>query len=97
MFLSMCVCVRDQAVIAAYGIGANDVANAFASSVGAKALTMQQAVVLAVIFEFLGAVLLGNHVSETMRKGIADPLCFEDNPALLMWGMTCVIQAVGFW
>jgi sodium-dependent phosphate transporter len=85
------------AFIAAYGIGANDVANAYASSVGAKSLTIKQAVVLAVIFEFLGAVLLGSQVSETIRKGIADSACFEDNPQLLMWGMTCVIQAVGFW
>jgi sodium-dependent phosphate transporter len=73
------------------------VANAYASSVGAGSITLKQAVVLAVIFEFLGAVTMGSSVSETVRSGIADPACFEDNPGLLMWGMTCVILCVGVW
>ena len=85
------------AFIAAYGIGANDVANAFATSVGSKALTVKQAVVLASIFEFGGAVLMGSNVSKTIRKGIADVSCYEDNPGLLIYGMTCVMIAVGFW
>lgn len=86
-----------MAFFCAYGIGANDVANSFATSVGAKSLTIKQAVVLAVIFEFTGAVALGGSVSETVRKGIADPACFVDNPGLLMWGMTCVIISTGVW
>mmetsp|Transcript_20098 Transcript_20098/g.60956 ORF Transcript_20098/g.60956 Transcript_20098/m.60956 type:complete len:408 (-) Transcript_20098:2238-3461(-) len=85
------------AFLAAYGIGANDVANAFATSVGAKSLTISQAVVLAAIFEFLGAVLMGSSVAKTIRKGIAEPDCFEDNPGLLMYGMTIVILTVAVW
>ncbi|KAJ8602151.1 hypothetical protein CTAYLR_003501 [Chrysophaeum taylorii] len=91
------VCCGIVAFIAAYGIGANDVANAFATSVGARAITVKQAVLFASVFEFSGAVLMGSSVSKTIRKGISDVTCFEDNPGLLMYGMTCVIIAVGIW
>ena len=70
------------AFFAAMGIGANDVANAYATSVGSKALTVKQAVVLATIFETAGAVLMGSHVTNTIRKGIADYKCFEEQPEL---------------
>eukprot|EP00466_Bigelowiella_natans_P017859 jgi/Bigna1/39138/e_gw1.30.120.1 len=85
------------AFVAACGIGANDVANAFATSVGSKALTLKQAVLIAAFFEMAGAVLMGSHVARTIRKGIADHKCFEDNPALLMHGMMSVVAAVGIW
>jgi len=83
--------------IAAFGIGANDVANAFATSVGSKALTVKQACALAVVFEFAGAVALGSNVVETIRKDIADPSYFVDNPPLLVWGSFCVLLAVSIW
>ena len=83
--------------MAAFGIGANDVANAYATSVGSKALTVKQACALAVIFEFLGATFLGGSVTKTIRKGIADEDVFEDNPGLLMWGCLCVLFAVTIW
>ncbi len=82
---------------AAMGIGANDAANAFASSVGSKALTIKQVVVLAAIFETAGAVLMGSHVAETIRKGIADYECFEDSPDLLAYGCMWVVFSVGMW
>jgi sodium-dependent phosphate transporter len=88
------------AVFAAFGIGANDVANAYATSVGSKALTIKQACFLAVIFEFAGAVLAGSSVAETIRSGIADATCFQESymdAALLMYGNLCVVGAMGFW
>ena len=54
----------------AWGIGANDVANAMATSVGSKAITIKQAIVIAAIFEFLGAFLAGGEDTATIRKGI---------------------------
>ena len=82
---------------AAMGIGANDVANAYATSIGSKALTMKQAVILASIFETAGAILMGNHVTETIRKGIADYKCFEEQPYILMYGCMWVVLSVGLW
>tara|TARA_B100000085_G_scaffold275103_1_gene292628 strand:- start:5207 stop:6688 length:1482 start_codon:yes stop_codon:yes gene_type:complete len=83
--------------LAAMGIGANDVANAYATAVGSKAITIKQAVVLASIFETGGAILMGSHVSKTIRKGIADYECFEDDPGPLMYGCMCVCLSVGVW
>ena len=79
------------------GIGANDAANAFATSVGSKTLTIKQAVFLAAIFETAGAILMGSHVTNTIRKDIADYKCFEGDADLLMYGCMWVILAVGLW
>lgn len=83
--------------IAAMGIGANDVANAYATAVGSKALSIKQAVVLASVFETGGAIFMGSHVSKTIRKGIADYECFEDDPGPLMYGCMSVCLSVGMW
>jgi len=88
------------AFVAAFGIGANDVANAYATSVGSKALTIKQACALAVIFEFAGAVLAGSGVADTIRKGIADYSCFDGgymDSAILMYGNLCVVASVAVW
>ena len=83
--------------IAAMGIGANDVANAYATSVGSRSLTMTQAIVLASIFETSGAIFMGSHVTETIRKGISDYECFENDPGSLMYGCMWVCFSVGMW
>ena len=97
MYLWVVVTGGAFAFFAAMGIGANDVANAYATSVGSRALTMRQAVICATIFETSGALLMGSHVSETIRKGIADYRCFESQPELLMYGCMWVIFSVGMW
>lgn len=81
----------------AWGIGANDVANAMGTSVGSRALTVYQAVIVAAIFEFSGAVLAGGQVTSTIRKGIVDPTLFADSPELLVYGMLASLLAAGVW
>ncbi len=81
----------------AWGIGANDVANAMATSVGSKALTIKQAILVAAIFEFLGAVLAGGEVTSTIRRGIVDTDLMADEPKLLIYGMLSALLAAGTW
>lgn len=85
------------AVVMAFGIGANDVANAFGPSVGSKALKLWQAVIVAAIFEFTGSVLMGGAVVKTISKGIANPSLYNDQPAVLMLGMLCALSGAGLW
>ena len=81
----------------AWGIGANDVANAMGTSVGAKALTLSQAILVACIFEFAGAYLAGGEVTSTIRKGIIDPSLLANTPELLVFGMLASLLAAGSW
>jgi PiT family inorganic phosphate transporter len=84
-------------IFMAWGIGANDVANAMATSVGSKALTIRQAILVAAVFEFLGAVLAGGAVTSTIRKGIVDPNLMSSTPELLIYGMLAALLAAGTW
>lgn len=84
-------------VFMAWGIGANDVANAMATSVGSRALTIRQAILVAAVFEFLGAVLAGGAVTSTIRKGIVDSSLLVDTPELLVYGMLAALLAAGTW
>lgn len=72
-------------------------ANSFATSVGSKALSLRQAVLVAAIFEFAGAMLLGSGVTDTIRKGIAKPEAYVYSPDLLMYGMLCAMLSAGLW
>lgn len=84
-------------IFMAWGIGANDVANAMATSVGSKAITIKQALILAAVFEFAGAYLAGGQVTETIRKGLVDMDAFGTNPDMLVWGMLASLLAAGTW
>ena len=81
----------------AIGIGANDVANAMGTSVGSKALTVKQAILIAMIFEFAGAYLAGGEVTDTIRKGVIETSLFADKPDILVFGMMSALLAAGTW
>lgn len=84
-------------IFMAWGIGANDVANAMGTSVGSKAITIKQAVLIAIVFEFAGAFLAGGEVTATIRKGIIDPSTLSESPELLVFGMLASLLAAGIW
>ena len=81
----------------AFGIGANDVANAMGTSVGSKAITFKQAIFIAAIFEFLGAYLAGGEVTSTIRKGIVDPNLYVGKENIFIIGMMSALCAAGTW
>lgn len=81
----------------AWGIGANDVANAMATSIGSGALTIKKAIIIAAVFEFAGAVLAGGEVTSTIRKGMVDSSLFGDKPEVLIYGMLASLLAAGTW
>ncbi len=81
----------------AWTIGANDVANAMGTSVGSGTLKYYQAILIAGIMEFAGAVLAGSHVTNTIRKGIIDPQLFAGDPSVLILGMLAVLLAAALW
>ena len=80
-----------------WGVGANDLANAMGTSVGAGALTVKQAIIIAAIFEFAGAVLAGGSVTSTIRKDIINTAGLADNPEYLVYGMLAALLSAGFW
>jgi PiT family inorganic phosphate transporter len=84
-------------VFMAWGIGANDVANALGTSVGSGAITIKTAIIVAAIFEFAGASLAGGSVTSTIRKGIIDPGQIADRPEVLIYGMLAALLAAACW
>lgn len=81
----------------AYGIGANDVANSFATSVASGSLSLAQACIVACFTEFLGAFLLGANTADTIKGGILSVSRFAETPELLMLCMTCALTGSAFW
>jgi len=80
----------------AWNIGANDVANSMASAVGAKVLTMRQALILATILTFLGASFVGSHVAQTIRKGIIDSYTIG-SPKIVLLGLLSALLSASLW
>ncbi|CAN4123312.1 unnamed protein product [Withania somnifera] len=81
----------------AWNIGANDVANAMGTSVGSGALSLRQAVIMAGVLEFSGALLMGTHVTNTMQKGILVANVFQGKDTLLFAGLLSCLAAAGTW
>lgn len=85
------------ALYVACNLGANDVANSMGTSVGSKAITLKQAIVIAGVLEFTGAVLFGRQVSSTLATSIANPDLFVSQPQTLLLGMIAVLISCGLW
>ena len=85
------------AVYVAWNLGANDVANSMGTSVGSKAITLTQAIVIAGILEFTGAVIFGKQVSATLATKVANPTLFVDRPETFLLGMIAVLLSCGIW
>jgi len=81
----------------AINIGANDVANAMGTSVGARSLSLRKAIILAAIFSFSGALLLGSYVTETISKGVIDSTYFVDRQSFFIYGMIAVLLGSSIW
>ena len=81
----------------AWGIGANDVANAMGMPVGSGAITVKQAIIIAAIFEFAGAFIAGGQVTKTIRKGIIDTDALAGTPELMIYGMLAALLAAAIW
>src|SRR5210317_905451 len=80
----------------AWNIGANDVANSMASAVGAKAITIRQAIFIAAILNVVGATFIGSHVTKTIRKGIVSTDIMSD-PHLALLGALAALLAAALW
>lgn len=81
----------------AWGVGANDLANIMSTAIGSKAISVKQALIIAIVFEIAGAFLGGAEVTDTIRGGIIDITLFKDTPQLFIYGMLSVLMAGAVW
>ncbi len=95
--IALLVVVGIVGLYMAWNIGANDVANALGTSVGSHAVSLKQAILIAAVFEFAGAVIVGGNVTETIRKGMLDVEVFAGDPMVLVYGMAAALLASGIW
>lgn len=80
-----------------WGVGANDLANIMSTAMGSKAISVKQALIIAIVFEIAGAFLGGVEVTDTIRGGIIDVRAFENTPQLFVYGMLSVLLAGALW
>jgi inorganic phosphate transporter, PiT family len=80
----------------AWNIGANDVANSMASAVGAKAITLRQAIFIAGILNIIGAAFIGSHVTDTIRNNIISPEILN-NMDYAMTGALAALLSAAMW
>jgi len=80
----------------AWNIGANDVANSMSTAVGANAITLRQAVVIASVLNFIGAVFLGSHVTETVKGGIVDTTMIGSAHSIMLGFLAAILAASFF-
>ena len=92
LFIAIILCF-----LMTWGVGANDLANVMSTTMGSKAVTVKQAMLIAIVFEFAGAFLGGNGVTETMRDGIINTSQLSDQPLILIEGMLGVLFACTIW
>ncbi|MEM8673835.1 MAG: inorganic phosphate transporter [Cyanobacteria bacterium P01_G01_bin.67] len=91
------ILVSVLAAYVAWNLGANDVANSMGTSVGSKAITLTQAIVIAGILEFTGAVIFGKQVSATLATKVTNPTLFVNAPETFLLGMVAVLLSCGIW
>lgn len=92
LFIAIILCF-----LMTWGVGANDLANVMSTTMGSKAVTVRQAMLIAIVFEFAGAFLGGGGVTETMRDGIINTSQLSDQPFILIQGMLSVLFACTIW
>jgi phosphate/sulfate permease len=87
------------AALLSIGNGGNDIANSMGVLTGANALSVRQALVLGGIFEFLGAITMGQTVAKTISKGVIDPTHYRADGCRgtleYSLGMFCVLVGAG--
>lgn len=84
-------------IYVAWNIGANDVSNAMGTSVGSKTLSLKQAIIIAAVFEFIGAAFFGSEVSETLQEGLFDSSAWSHHTLVTTKGMLSSLLAAGIW
>lgn len=95
LIISIIACIIG--FLMAWGIGANDLANIVSATIGAKSISVRQAIIIAIIFEFAGALLGGAHVTATIKNGIINMDILNHTPNILAAGMLCTLFAGMIW